>query len=193
MGNAAARRAGKADGRRCGEVTVIAVEAWKMIRRALVTGSFDPITYGHIDIINRAASMFDELVIGIIKNPRKNGLFSVEERTEMIEHIFSDRPEITVDHFQGLLADYVNERDFCAVVRGLRTEKDFAYEIEMAQVNQKLFHEGIESVFLMARPEYSIVSSSNVREIVSMGGTPPEGMVPDEILQKMKEKYEKIG
>lgn len=164
-----------------------------MIRRALVTGSFDPITYGHIDIINRAASMFDELVIGIIKNPRKNGLFSVEERTEMIEHIFSDRPEITVDHFQGLLADYVNERDFCAVVRGLRTEKDFAYEIEMAQVNQKLFHEGIESVFLMARPEYSIVSSSNVREIVSMGGTPPEGMVPDEILQKMKEKYEKIG
>lgn len=164
-----------------------------MIRRALVTGSFDPITYGHIDIINRAASMFDELVIGIIKNPRKNGLFSVEERTEMIEHIFSDRPEITVDRFQGLLADYVNERDFCAVVRGLRTEKDFAYEIEMAQVNQKLFHEGIESVFLMARPEYSIASSSNVREIVSMGGTPPEGMVPDEILQKMKEKYEKIG
>ena len=164
-----------------------------MIRRALITGSFDPITYGHIDIVNRASSMFDELVIGIIKNPRKKGLFSVEERTEMIEQIFSDRPEITVDHFQGLLADYVNKHDFCAVVRGLRTDRDFAYEIEMAQVNQKLFREGVESVFLMARPECSIVSSSNVREIVSMGGTPPEGMVSDEILQKMKEKYAQIG
>ncbi len=164
-----------------------------MIRRALITGSFDPITYGHIDIINRAASMFDELVIGIIKNPRKGGLFTIEERTEMIEDLFKDRPEISVDSFQGLLADYVNPRDLCAVVRGLRTEKDFAYEIEMAQVNQQLFREGVESVFLMARPEYSIVSSSNVREIVSVGGTPPEGMVPDKILQKMKEKYAQKG
>jgi pantetheine-phosphate adenylyltransferase len=164
-----------------------------MVRRALITGSFDPITYGHIDIIKRASSMFDELVIGIIKNPRKQGLFTIEERTEMIEKIFSGHPEISVDHFQGLLADYVNQGDFCAVVRGLRTDKDFAYELEMAQVNQKLFHEGIESVFLMARPEYTIVSSSNVREIVSVGGTPPDGMVPDEILQKMREKYAQRG
>lgn len=161
-----------------------------MVRRALITGSYDPITCGHIDIINRASVLFDEIVIGIIRNPNKAGLFTIEERMEMIREVFKDRDDILVDSFEGLLADYVNPRDFCAVVRGLRTDKDFAYELEMAEVNQKLFREGIESVFLMARPENTIVSSSNVREIMSVGGVPPEGMIPDSVYQRMVKKYQ---
>ncbi|MGN0658733.1 MAG: pantetheine-phosphate adenylyltransferase [Emergencia sp.] len=159
-----------------------------MTKRALYTGSFDPMTKGHLDIITRASRMFDELVVGVIVNPNKKPLFTREERVEMIQEVIKDIPNIRVDSFQGLLADYVNANHFDAVVRGLRATSDFEYEIQMAQTNACLFDEGIESVFLMTSPEYSFISSSMIKEVVSLGGC-VDGLVPDIILEKIKAKY----
>ena len=114
------------------------------MKRALYTGSFDPMTNGHLDIITRASKMFDELVVGVIVNPNKNPLFTKEERVAMIEEVTADLSNVKVDSFQGLLADYVNRNHFNAVVRGLRATSDFEYEIQMAQMNACLFDKGIE-------------------------------------------------
>lgn len=159
-----------------------------MTKRALYTGSFDPMTNGHLDIITRASKMFDELVVGVIVNPNKQPLFSKEERVSMIEEVTADLHNVKVDCFQGLLADYVNANGFQAVIRGLRATTDFEYEIQMAQMNDRLFHEGIESVFLMTNPEYSFISSSVIKEVISLGGS-VDGLVPELIMEKMKEKY----
>jgi len=159
-----------------------------MTKRALYTGSFDPITNGHLDIITRASKMFDELVVGVIVNPNKKPLFTKEERVAMIEDVTSGLGNVTVDSFQGLLADYVNDNHFNAVIRGLRATTDFEYEIQMAQMNARLFDEGIESVFLMTSPEYSFISSSVIKEVLSLGGC-VEGLIPERIMEKMKEKY----
>lgn len=159
-----------------------------MAGKALYTGSFDPMTSGHLDIITRASKMFDELVVGVIVNPNKKPLFSKEERVAMIQEVTENLPNVSVDSFEGLLADYVNENGFNAVIRGLRATSDFEYEISMAQMNACLFNEGIESVFLMTSPEYSFISSSMIKEVVSLNGC-VEGMVPEVILQKIKEKY----
>ncbi|MDD5922443.1 MAG: pantetheine-phosphate adenylyltransferase [Eubacteriales bacterium] len=156
--------------------------------RALYTGSFDPMTNGHLDIIRRAASLFDELVVGVIINPQKQGLFTKEERASQIREVTKDFPNVTVDCFQGLLADYVNEHGFDIVVRGIRSTKDFEYEIPMAQMNDRLFKSNTESVFLMTDPKYSFISSTMVKEVVSLGGD-ARGLVPDYILAKMEEKY----
>ena len=159
-----------------------------MTKKALYTGSFDPMTNGHLDIITRSAKMFDELVVGVIVNPNKNPLFTRDERVAMIKEITADLPNVTVDSFEGLLADYVNKNHFDAVVRGLRATSDFEYEIQMAQMNARLFNDGIESVFLMTSPKYSFISSSMMKEVVSLNGC-VNGLVPDTILQKIKEKY----
>lgn len=159
-----------------------------MTKRALYTGSFDPMTNGHLDIITRASRMFDELVVGVIVNPNKNPLFTKDERVSMIKELTSDLSNVTVDSFEGLLADYVNRNHFDAVVRGLRATSDFEYEIQMAQMNARLFNEGTESVFLMTSPEYSFISSSMMKEVVSLNGC-VDGLVPEMILQKIKEKY----
>lgn len=156
--------------------------------KALYTGSFDPVTNGHIDIIKRAAKLFDHLVVGVIENPQKTPLFTVEERVEMLEDLFNDMSNISVESFRGLLADYVNRNDFTAIIRGLRAITDFEYEISMAQMNANLFNEGVESVFLMTSPENSFVSSSMIKEVVSLGGN-AAGLVPDVILKRMREKY----
>ncbi len=158
------------------------------MKRALYTGSFDPMTNGHLDIITRASKMFDELVVGVIVNPNKNPLFTREERVVMIQEVTGDLPNIRVDSFEGLLADYVNQNHFDAVVRGLRATSDFEYEIQMAQMNACLFDKGIESVFLMTSPRYSFISSSMIKEVVSLGGS-VSGLVPPLILEKIKEKY----
>ena len=158
--------------------------------KALYTGSFDPMTNGHMDIITRSSKMFDELVVGVIVNPGKSPLFSREERVEMIERVTKHLGNVTVDSFQGLLADYVNKNGFDAVVRGLRATTDFEYEIQMAQMNARLFNRGIESLFLMTSPEYSFISSSMIKEVVSLNGC-VEGLVTKEILEEIKEKYEK--
>ncbi len=159
-----------------------------MAKKALYTGSFDPMTNGHLDIITRASKMFDHLVVGVIVNPNKKPLFSKEERVEMIQDVTAHLGNVTVECFQGLLADYVNENQFDAVVRGLRATTDFEYEIQMAQMNARLFDEGIESVFLMTSPEYSFISSSVIKEVLSLGGS-VDGLIPDRIMEAMKEKY----
>ena len=155
-----------------------------MRTKALYTGSFDPLTIGHFNIIERAAKLYDELTIGIIVNPSKRSMFSLEERVDMIRETVRGLDNVKVDCFSGLLADYVNENGFNVVVRGLRAAMDFEYEIQMAHMNARLFNETVETVFLMTDPKYSFISSSMMKEVHSLGGS-IEGLVPDEILKRM--------
>ncbi len=157
-----------------------------MKTKALYTGSFDPLTNGHFNIIKRAAKLYDELTIGIIVNPSKKCAFTLEERKKMIGETLKDFKNVKVEHFSGLLADYVNSNGFNVVVRGLRAAMDFEYEIQMAQMNARLFDERVETVFLMTEPKYSFISSSMIKEVHSLGGS-IEGLVPDEILRNMDE------
>ena len=155
--------------------------------KALYTGSFDPLTNGHLNIIERAAKLYDELTIGIIVNYSKKSMFSLEERKEMIEETLSHLDNVKVEFFSGLLADYVNENKFNVVVRGLRAAMDFEYEIQMAHMNARLFDEQVETVFLMTDPKYSFISSSMMKEVHSLGGS-IEGLVPEVIMEKMDNK-----
>ena len=155
--------------------------------KALYTGSFDPLTNGHLNIIERAAKLYDELTIGIIVNYSKKSMFSLEERKEMIEETLSHLDNVKVEFFSGLLADYVNENKSNVVVRGLRAAMDFEYEIQMAHMNARLFDEQVETVFLMTDPKYSFISSSMMKEVHSLGGS-IEGLVPEVILEKMDNK-----
>lgn len=155
-----------------------------MNTRALYTGSFDPLTNGHLNVITRAAKLYDELTIGIIANPSKKSMFCLKEREEMIKEALKNLHNVRVDNFSGLLADYVNENSFDVVVRGLRATMDFEYEIQMAQMNARLFNEKVETVFLMTDPNYSFISSSMIKEVHSLGGS-IEGLVPEAILEKM--------
>ncbi len=161
-----------------------------MKTKALYTGSFDPLTNGHYNIIERAAKLYDELTVGIIVNPSKKSMFTLEERELMIRETLKGLPNVKVGNFSGLLADYVNDNDFNVVVRGLRAAMDFEYEIQMAQMNDRLFNEKVETVFLMTAPEYSFISSSMMKEVHSLGGS-IEGLVPDEILKYMNDKIRK--
>ena len=156
-----------------------------MKTKALYSGSFDPLTMGHLDIITRAAKLYDELVIGVISNPGKQSMFTLEEREEMLRETVKGLDHVSVDHFSGLLADYVNRNGFDVVVRGLRSTTDFDYEIQMAQMNDRLFNDSVETVFLMTDPKYSYISSSVVKEVFALGGD-IDGLVPDEILKRMK-------
>lgn len=155
-----------------------------MITKALYPGSFDPLTMGHLNIIRRAAKLYDELTIGVVSNPSKASMFTLEEREEMLRDALKDLSNVKVDHFSGLLADYVNRMGFDVVVRGLRATTDFEYEIQMAQMNARLFNESVETVFLMTDPQYSFISSSVVKEVHSLGGC-IEGLVPEAILKRM--------
>lgn len=161
-----------------------------MKTKALYTGSFDPLTNGHYNIIERAAKLYDELTVGIIVNPSKKSMFTLEERELMIRETLKGLPNVKVGNFSGLLADYVNDNDFNVVVRGLRAAMDFEYEIQMAQMNDRLFNEKVETVFLMTEPEYSFISSSMMKEVHSLGGS-IQGLVPDEILKYMNDKIRK--
>lgn len=158
-----------------------------MATRALITGSFDPMTMGHLNIIERASGLFDELTVGIIMNPSKKSMFTLEEREDMIRETLAHLGNISVDSFSGLLANYVNENGYNVIVRGLRSSVDFDYELQMAQMNDRLFNEGVETVLLMSDPEYSYISSSVVKEVHTLGG-PIEGLVPDNIYLRMKQK-----
>lgn len=158
-----------------------------MITKALFTGSFDPLTNGHLDLINRASSMYDEFVVGVINNPSKQTMFTMEERKKMIKDVTSNLRNVSVCTCSGLLADFVNENYFDVIIRGLRGMGDFEYELQMAHTNAMLFNKGIETVFLVTRPEYAFVSSSAVKEVFSLGGC-VKGLVPDKILDYMREK-----
>ncbi len=158
--------------------------------KALYAGSFDPLTNGHLDIITRASKLCDELVVGVIVNPSKKPMLSFEEREKLILEVTSELPNVKVGVFNGLLADYVNEGSFDIVIRGLRATTDFEIEMQMAQMNARLYAEKVETVFLMTAPEYSFVSSSMIKEVFNLDGN-IEGLVPKEVLAFMKKKKRK--
>lgn len=161
-----------------------------MPKKALYAGSFDPVTMGHLDIIRRAAKLCDELVVGVIRNPQKSSLFTEEERIEMIKLSTSDLPNVRIDAFSGLLADYVNSNDFDIVIRGLRGTTDFDSEIQMAQLHSILYNDKVETVFLMTSPEYSFISSSMVKEVYLLDGN-VDRLVSREVLEFMDNKFSK--
>lgn len=154
--------------------------------KLLYAGSFDPMTNGHLDLITRASKLCDTLVVGVLQNRSKGAIFTVEERMEMIRHSTQDLPNVTIDHFSGLLVDYVEKNGIHAVVRGLRATMDFEYEIQMAQMNARLYN-NVETIFLMTSPIYSFVSSSLVKEVYFLNGN-IEGLVPDIVLDYLKQK-----
>ena len=161
-----------------------------MHKRALYAGSFDPLTYGHYDIIKRAAELCDELIVGVLCNPSKVPFFSIEERVKMIGETLHDIPNVKIEAFDGLLVDFVIRNDIDVVVRGLRCESDFEYEIHWSQMNARFYKKhdkNVESVFLMTDPKYSFISSSSVKEIFGLGAS-AKGLVPDNILKYMEEK-----
>ncbi len=161
-----------------------------MERKALYAGSFDPVTNGHLNIIERAAKMYDSLTVAIAVNPRKTGFFTIEERVDIAREVTKHIPNVKVDTFSGLIADYVNENGFVAYVRGLRATTDFENELQMAQMNARLFTGETETVFLMTDPEYSFISSSIIKEVASFGGS-IEGLIPEYVEKKIKEKLGK--
>jgi len=160
-----------------------------MERKALYAGSFDPITNGHLNIIERAAGMYDSLTVAVVVNPGKKCLFSIDERTEIITEVTKHISNVHVDKFSGLLADYVNENRFDAVVRGLRATTDFENEMQMAQMNASLYKFNTETVFLMTDPKYSFISSSLIKEVASLGGA-ISGLTPEYTEKKIIEKFE---
>lgn len=159
-----------------------------MSKTALYAGSFDPLTLGHMDIIERACELFGTVVVAVVANPDKTSLFTVDERLEMLRDACKDMPGVKVDSFVGLLADYVNENKFDAIVRGLRNTTDFEYEEMMANVNADLYRNNTQTVFLMTKPELSYVSSSMVKEVASLGGD-ISGYVSKDIEEKVITKY----
>jgi pantetheine-phosphate adenylyltransferase len=138
------------------------------MRRAVCPGSFDPPTNGHVDIIGRAASLFDEIVVAVLVNKSKKSLFTVEERIAMLGEIVTPYPNVKVDSFHGLLVDYCRDHDVRAIVKGLRAVTDFDYELQMAQMNQQL--SGVDTLFMSTSPEWSFVASSLVKEVAAFGG-----------------------
>ena len=160
-----------------------------MERKALNAGSFDPITNGHLNIIERASKMYDSFTVAIVVNPNKKGYFTIDERVEIVRKVTEHLPNVSVDKFDGLLADYVNRNGFAAVVRGLRATTDFENELQMAQMNARLFNGDTETVFLMTDPEYSFISSSLIKEVASYGGS-VDGLVPEYVVSRIRSKMQ---
>ena len=155
------------------------------MRRAVCPGSFDPPTNGHVDIIGRAASLFDEIVVAVLVNKSKKSLFTVEERIAMLGEIVTPYPNVKIDSFHGLLVDYCREHDVRAIVKGLRAVTDFDYELQMAQMNQQL--SGVDTLFMSTSPEYSFVSSSLVKEVATYGGDVAH-LLPEPVHRRMIER-----
>lgn len=159
--------------------------------RAIYPGSFDPVTFGHIDIIRRSASMVDELIVGVLNNNAKIPLFSVGERVRMLEKVLKDMPNVKCIPFEGLLVDFAHETGARMVIRGLRAITDFEYELQMAQTNHKL-RPDVETVFLTTSLEYSYLSSTTVKEVAAFGGDISQ-FVPEYVADRIKEKMKQKG
>ncbi|MGH2754617.1 MAG: pantetheine-phosphate adenylyltransferase [Actinomycetota bacterium] len=155
--------------------------------RALCPGSFDPPTNGHINVVERAARLFDSVVVGILANPGKEPLFSVEEREEMLSVALAHVDNVEIEAFSGLLVDFATERDLTVIVKGLRAVSDFEYELQMAQMNAAL-SPGLDTVFVTTMPAWAFLSSSLVKQVARYGGS-VEGLVPPEVSKALKERY----
>lgn len=157
------------------------------MKRAIYPGSFDPLTLGHVDIIERSAQIVDELVVGVLHNSAKNSLFSIEERVSMIKEITDSIPNVTVASFDGLLVDYMKEIDATIIVRGLRAVTDFEYELQIAQTNH-VENPAVETIFLTTSLQYSYLSSTIVKEFASYGGDISK-FVPTRFIDRIYDKY----
>ncbi len=152
------------------------------ITRVVCPGSFDPVTNGHLDIIERAARLFDEVIVAVLVNEKKQGLFSVPERQEMLAAVTGHLPNVRVDSFAGLLVDFCRDEGVAAIVKGLRAVTDFDYELQMAQMNGSLTD--VDTLFIPTSPEYSFLASSLVKEIAKGGGD-VSGLVPPLVLERL--------
>jgi pantetheine-phosphate adenylyltransferase len=158
---------------------------------AIYPGSFDPITNGHLDLIQRGSALFDRLIVAILRNDEKRPLFSVEERIEMLQEVIGELPNVEVGSFDGLLVDYAAERGANMIIRGIRAISDYEYELQMALMNRRLRPE-IETAFLMAGEAYSFISSHLMKEVVSLGGN-VSGLVPSTVEARLKCRFERKG
>ena len=157
---------------------------------AIYPGSFDPLTYGHIDVIERSARLFDRVIVSILTNAQKAPFFSVDERTEIMAEILKPRfPNVEVDVFHGLLVDYATQKSAQVIVRGIRAVTDFEYEFQMALMNRRLKPE-IETVFMMPAEKYSYLSSRLVKEIAELGGS-VAGLVPETVEKRLKQRFQR--
>ena len=158
-------------------------------KSAMYPGSFDPITNGHVDIIERGLRVFDRIVVAVLENPKKAPLFTTKERVRMIQDIFASKKEVEVRAFDGLLVDFARARGTRVVMRGLRAISDFEYEFQMALMNRNLAPD-IETFFMMPNVNYSFLSSNLVREVAALGGS-VEGLVPGPVALKLRDKFKK--
>ncbi|WP_409305312.1 pantetheine-phosphate adenylyltransferase [Peribacillus sp. SCS-155] len=158
-----------------------------MARIAVCPGSFDPITFGHLDIIQRGAKVFDEVYVTVLNNSSKNSLFTVDERVSLIKQVTMHIPNVKVDSFQGLLADYAESVNASAIIRGLRAVSDFEYEMQITSMN-RLLNEKVETFFIMTNNQYSFLSSSIVKEVAKYGGNISE-LVPEKVREALLGKF----
>ena len=158
------------------------------MKSAIYPGSFDPVTYGHLDIIKRASDIVDHLTVAVLNNSSKTPLFSVEERVNILKEVTKDIPNVSVESFSGLLINYAKEKDIHVSVRGLRAITDFEYELQIAQTNHKLSNGELDTIFLTTSLEYSYLSSSSVKEIASFNGDITQ-LVPEYVAKLVYEKY----
>ena len=157
-------------------------------RIAICPGSYDPVTYGHLDVISRAAAMFDQVIVAVVNLPIRKGntLFEAEERVAFVRNATRDLPNVSVEPFRNLVVEFAHERGAMAIVKGLRAISDFEYELEMNQLNRRQAPD-VESVYLMASAKYSFIRSSGVKELATFGGS-IEDLVPDEVAVALKER-----
>jgi pantetheine-phosphate adenylyltransferase len=158
------------------------------VRRCVCPGSFDPVTNGHLDVIERASQLFDEVAVLVTVNKSKTGMFTVEERQDMLRESTTALPNVRIDAFHGLLVDYCREHDIRAIVKGLRAVSDFDYELQMAQMNHRL--SGVDTVFVPTSPESSFLSSSLVKEVATWGGD-VSGLVPEPALRRLASRLKR--
>jgi len=152
---------------------------------ALCPGTFDPVTYGHLDIIGRAATLFDAVAVAVVENPSKTPLFTLDERVALLEEAVGELPGVSVSVFRGLLVDHARAKGAGVIVKGLRAVSDYEYEIQMAQMNQRIG--GVETLFMSTNPSWSFLSSSLVKEVARLGGD-VEGLVPDHVRKALVDR-----